>query len=370
MTALIFIIVLAVLIFVHELGHFLAARLCGIRVDQFKLGFGPKIVRWTRGETEYGINLIPFGGFVKIHGENPDDESTQGADAARSFVNKSRWKQALVLVAGVGFNFIFAWLLYVIGFMSGMTVVPDDFSKYADRMEHERIMITYVSPDSPAATAGFKPGDVIDAVTGSMPTSEDPRTIQDIQEFIDLSGSGGGEKIDFSISRPDGHVSISVVPAEGLVEGKHAIGIGMQEVSDLRLPVISAIVEGFRYMIVMTRETVVGLGGFLINIFRGTADFSDVAGPVGIAGIVGDAANLGFVYLLMITALISINLGVINLIPFPALDGGRLLFVAIEGVIRRRIPMKVANTVNAVGFILLMILMVVITYKDVARLFR
>jgi regulator of sigma E protease len=120
----------------------------------------------------------------------------------------------------------------------------------------------------------------------------------------------------------------------------------------------------------MIRETAVGLYTFIVNIFHGTANFADVAGPIGIAGIVGDAAGLGFTYLIMITALISINLGVINLIPFPALDGGRTLFVLIEGLIRRRISMKFTNVVNTVGFILLMILMVVVTYKDIAKIFK
>jgi regulator of sigma E protease len=144
----------------------------------------------------------------------------------------------------------------------------------------------------------------------------------------------------------------------------------MQEVADLQLPFFTAIGEGLHYMLVMIRETVIGLASFIGNIFQGTANFADVAGPVGIAGIVGDAAQLGFTYLIMITALISINLGVINLIPFPALDGGRTLFVIIEGIIRRRISMKFTNVVNMIGFILLMALMVVVTFKDIVKLFR
>src|SRR5437868_5727655 len=130
-TIIIFLIVLAVLIFVHELGHFLAARAFGIRVDQFKIGFGPKLLKWTRNGTEFGVNAIPFGGFVKIHGENPDEDSISGADKDRSFVNKPRWQQALVLAAGVLCNFIFAWLLYAIVFMSGVTVSKESFPSYS-----------------------------------------------------------------------------------------------------------------------------------------------------------------------------------------------------------------------------------------------
>lgn len=378
-TALIFIIVLAVLIFIHELGHFLAARWCGIRVDAFKLGFGPKIFAWKRGETEYGINLIPFGGYVKIHGENPDEESTSGPDAERSFVNKSRWKQALVLVAGVGFNFIFAWLLYVVGFMSGVTATPEGFESYSDLITDRRVMVTLVAPGSPADISGFKEGDVISDVRQSSDSSVQVMSSQDISshadevislsEIQDFINSSEGRLLEFTLIRNDQNIKLNLNPELGIVEDKYAVGIAMQEVGDLRLPFLTAIMEGGRYMLIMTRETIVGLSSFIGNVFMGTANFSDVAGPVGIAGIVGGAARLGFTYLLMITALISINLGVINLVPFPALDGGRLLFVIIEGIIRRRISMKFTTIVNMIGFALLMLLMVVITYKDIIRIF-
>jgi regulator of sigma E protease len=361
-TAIIFLIVLAVLIFVHELGHFLTARAAGIRVDAFKIGFGPRIIHWKRGETEYGINLIPFGGYVKIHGENPDEEAVSGADAARSFVNKPRYKQVMVLVAGVFFNFLFAWLLYTSAFLSGVTATTDGFEKYADQFENQRVMITYIEKDSPAEKAGLKIGDILGVDAGPDPISQ-------IQQKINESA---GSPVPLQVRRPLplGFETIEVTPVHGLVEGKYAIGIGMQQVGDLSLGFFTAVWEGLHYTVVMIRETAVGLYTFIVNIFHGTANFADVAGPIGIAGIVGDAAGLGFTYLIMITALISINLGVINLIPFPALDGGRTLFVLIEGVIRRRISMKFTNIVNSVGFILLMILMVVVTYKDIAKIFK
>ncbi len=385
LTAIIFIIVLGVLIFVHELGHFLAARASGIRVDAFKIGFGPRIIHWKKGETEYGINLIPFGGFVKIHGENPDEESISGPDAGRSFVNKPRWKQVMVLVAGVTFNFLFAWLLYTGAFLSGVTATSDGFEKYVDRFENNRIMITYVSADSPAGKAGFVVGDVIKLVVkpASVSTSDSFTTatstavgvsgvlkISEIQEFISASD---GKILKFDVERNNISKIIEVIPVKGVVTdagSTFAVGIAMQNVGDLRLPFFTAIWEGLHYTLVMIRETAIGLYTFFANLFQGTANFSDVAGPIGIAGIVGNAAELGFTYLIMITALISINLGVINLIPFPALDGGRTLFVLIEGVIRRRIPMKFTNTINMVGFVLLMLLMIVVTYKDVVKLWK
>jgi regulator of sigma E protease len=354
MTVIIFLIVLAVLIFVHELGHFLFARMCGIRVDAFKIGFGPRLLYWKRGGTEYGINWIPFGGFVKIHGENPDEENTHGRDAARSLVNKPRYKQVLVLVAGVLFNVIFAWILYVGLFAHGVTATADGFEKYSADFSNSRIMITDVLPDSPAAKANFQVGDVLVGTN-----------VASIQDKINQSA---GSPIAMNYIRGGVTETATTTPVKGIVSDKYAIGIAMDSVVDMRLPFFTAIYEGAHYTGIMIRDTTVGLYSFISNIFHGTANFSDVAGPVGIAGIVGSAAKLGWTYLLMVTAIISINLAIVNLIPFPALDGGRILFVLVEGVIRRRISPKFTNTVNAVGFALLIALMVVVTYKDIAKL--
>ncbi len=346
------------------------ARWNGIRVDAFKIGFGPKLFAWKRGETEYGLNLIPFGGFVKIHGENPDEDSINGPDKERSFVHKNRWRQASVLVAGVLFNFLFACLLYIIVFNIGVTATKDGFEKYAKYFTNDRIMITDVGADSPAKKAGIMVGDVIDNIRVMSVTKPVDQlvTVQYIQNTI---ASSSGNNIQLFITRGGKHQSVDVTPMSGLnVAGKYAIGIAMQDVSDLKLPFFTSIYEGCHYTVVMIEGTAVGLYTFVTNIFRGTANFSDVTGPIGIAGIVGNAASLGITYLLMITALISINLGVINLIPFPALDGGRTLFVAIEGITRRRIPVKFFNIVNIVGFSLLMLLMVVVTFKDIMRLIK
>ncbi len=360
MTIIIFLLVLAVLIFVHELGHFLAARLFGIRVDAFALGFGPKVFSWTRGETRYGLNLIPFGGYVKIFGENPDDESLSGPDSKRSFVNKPKWQQTLVLIAGVFFNFVFAWILYITVFAGGVTATTTGFEKYTNNFTNQRVMISLVSPHSPAEAAGLTVGDVISSI-GSA------KTIEEIQAAINASG---GKSIELNYLRKGVENKTSIIPAQGIVEGKYAVGIAMDNVGELKLPFFTSIKEGSNFFWMMLKGTATGLINFFSSIFRGTANFSDVSGPIGIATIVGDSAQLGFSYLLMITALISINLGVINLLPFPALDGGRVFFIIIESVIRRRLPTKFSNTVNAVGFSLLMLLMIIVTYKDVVKLLK
>ncbi len=355
-TAIIFIIVLAVLIFVHELGHFLTARAFGIRVDEFALGFGPKIYGWKKGETRYALNLIPFGGYVKIFGENPNDDSISGPDAARSFVNKAKWKQVIVLAAGVIFNFLFAWIVIAMAFASGVPSDVASYPQYADRMEGQRIAITFVEAGSPAEKAGLKPGDTILGYT----------SIEEIQKKINESRDKG---IQFNYDRAGEKGTKNIIAEKGIVEGKYAVGIAMDNVATLRLPIHLAIYEGARFTLHMMKEIAVGLYGLIAGIFNGTSKLSMVTGPVGIAGLVGDAAQLGFTFLMMFTAMISINLGILNLVPFPALDGGRILFVIIEAIIRRPIKPVIANTVNAVGFALLILLMVVVTYRDIAKMF-
>ncbi len=361
MTIIIFFIVLGILVFVHELGHFLVARAFGIRVDEFALGFGPKL--WSKkvssekyGDVVYALNLIPFGGYVKIFGENPDDESISGPDSVRSFVNKPRYAQAAVLVAGVFSNFLLAFVIFSIAFMAGFPVSPSSYPQYADRVVGGKVLISYVAPHSPAEAAGLAPGDTIISVNDVSHA-----TILDFQDAIYASA---GKPLVVKTSA----TTTTVTPVQGIVSGRYAIGISMADAGVLHLPIHLAIWEGGKYTLHIIAGTAVGLWDLLIGVFHGDkAALASVSGPVGIAGLVGDAVHLGFIYLLTFTALISVNLGVLNLIPFPALDGGRLLFVIIESVIRRPIKPAISNGFNLVGFALLLLLMVVVTYHDIVR---
>lgn len=366
MSIIIFLIVLAALVFVHELGHFLAAKKSGIRVDEFGLGFPPRIVGKKVGETIYSLNAIPFGGFVKIFGENPNEESISGADSSRSLVKKSKPIQVMVLIAGIVFNFLFAWILISISFMSGVAASSEDYAQYASRIQNERVMITSISLESPADKAGLKPGDVIKKIAFDNETYSAPQlSIQNVQNVIDESKGGD---ITLVYDRGGEEAAANLHAQKGIVENKYAIGIAMDKAGTLSLPVHLAFFEGARLTLHLIKEVAVGLFDFIVEAFRGKADYASVSGPVGIVSMVGDATALGFTYLIMFTALISINLGVINLIPFPALDGGRILFVIIEAIIRRPIKPSVANAVNSVGFVLLLLLMAVVTYKDILKL--
>ncbi|KKP87123.1 MAG: RIP metalloprotease RseP [Parcubacteria group bacterium GW2011_GWC1_35_8] len=378
MNILIFIIILLVLVLVHEFGHFFTAKKFGIRVDEFGFGFPPKIYGKKYGETEYSLNLLPIGGFVKIFGENPDDENTFGPDASRSFVNKPKWQQAIVLFAGVFANLLLAWFLFSIGFMSGLpTSVSGESAGY--KLSNINLTVVSVLEKSPAQIAGLKSGDkIISLASGKDSVSDiNPDTLK---SFI-LSHSkkparnatqsvAGGEITVGYIRGQDKNINLAVVtPVINKTNNIPEIGISMDMIGTVKLPLFSALKEGMSLTWFITKGTVLGLYTLIAEGIQGKGSFSSVTGPVGMVGIVGDAYQFGFVYLLSFTALISVNLAIINLLPFPALDGGRLFFLLIEKIKGSRINPKFANTANMIGFGILIILMLAVTYHDIVKLF-
>ena len=363
MSIVLFIIILAALVFVHELGHFLAAKSGGIRVDEFGLGFPPRAIGKKIGETIYSLNWIPFGGFVKIFGENPDAESIDGPDKARSFVHKNPFIKIWVLVAGVSFNIIFAWILFTVGFASGFPA-PVGYVEGVN-VKDASLTITQVLPDSPAHTAGLETGDRITALYRNGTTLENP-SVEEAQAFI---AGEGEEPFTAFVKRGDAHETVTITPKSGLIENKVAIGISMDTVGILQLPIHRAAWEAAKTTGAILKAVTVGLFTFIKDAFTGHSDFGQVTGPIGIVGLVGSASQLGWVYVLSFTAFISLNLAVINILPFPALDGGRVLFIIIESIKGRQIKPSIANTVNSVGFVLLLILMAVVTLHDVIKLF-
>ncbi len=363
MFIILFIVILAALVFVHELGHFLAAKISGIRADEFALGFPPRLFSFKWGETVYSLNLIPFGGYVKIFGEDPNDESIAGPDKTRSFVHKPKSIQAFVLVAGIVGNILFAWLLLSLGFMIGMPV-PKDYSDTA-KVQNPKITITLVSADSPAEKAGVKVGDVVTKLS----TASDTVATTDITAYQNFIAQHPQQEIKVSYIRNNEPHELTVVPQEGIVSGRPAIGVAFELLGTLKLSFFSAFIEGAKLTWVVIQATAIGLYQFLLQIVTGQANFSQVSGPVGIAGLVGDAGRLGLVYLLSFTAFISVNLALINLIPFPALDGGRLLFVLIEKIKGSPITPRIANAFNGIGLALLLLLMAIVTFHDLLKIF-
>lgn len=360
MSILLFITILTALIFVHELGHFLVAKKAGIRVDEFGIGFPPRLWSKKIGETIYSLNAFPVGGFVKIFGENPEKESISGPDSARSFVHTSKWSQASVVSAGVFFNLVFAWMLISVGFMLGVPYPMDD-SRYGARVENMEL-IMLVEQGSPAETAGLKSGDHILSLSSGVDILKEPR-MESVQNFI-----ASHNEVSLSYERGDEVRTAIVYPKEGIVSGRPAIGIAMDMTGTLKLPFYEAPFAGLVTTGSLTADTIAGLFDFFKQMFVGDADLSSVSGPVGIVRIVGDASVLGLVYIFSLAALISINLAVINLLPFPALDGGRLFFIFIEVLKGSPIKPAIVNTANGAGFVLLIILMVVVTYSDIMKI--
>lgn len=359
MSIIIFIIILSALIIVHELGHFLVARKFGIRVDEFGLGFPPlakKLFIWK--DTLFTLNWLPFGGFVRIFGENPSDKETDLV-SSDSFQSKNRGIQASVLFAGVVGNFLFAWLLISLGFMTGLPVP----ASLALPLEDPRIVITTVLPGSPAAEAGLRSGDTIISLSREGVYSE--LSPESLSQFI----ASSLEPLSFVIERGEVASTKIVIPEADIIADRPAVGISMDIIGIVKLPSHEALWYGLKTTSELTALTGKAIGTFIFQALGGRANLSDITGPVGIVGMVGDVRELGFSYLLTFTALISINLAIINLLPFPALDGGRLLFVGIEAITRRSISPSIFNVVNMVGFAFLIFFMILITIQDVRNIF-
>ena len=371
MSIIVFIIILSALIIVHELGHFLVAKKFGIRVDEFGLGFPPRITKlFTWKNTPFTLNWLPFGGFVKIFGESPEqlelpahgqEGNSRPTPTAPidSFQSKNRGVQAAVLVAGVAGNFLFAWFLISLGFTIGLPA-PAGLSL---PIEDPHTVITTVLPDSPAQLAGLKSGDAI------ISLSRDGIYSELAPEAASLFIVASIEPITFTVKRGKEIFTKIVVPKEGIIRDGPAVGISMDTIGIVKLLPHEALWYGFKTTSELTLLTGRAIGTFIFQALGGRADLSAVTGPVGIVGMVGDVRELGFVYLLTFTALISINLSIINLLPFPALDGGRLLFVGIEAVTRRPISPRIFTALNTAGFAFLIFLMLLITIRDVRNIF-
>jgi len=364
MTILIFLAVLVVLILVHEWGHFITAKWTGMRVDEFGIGFPPKLFSWRKGETVYSLNALPIGGFVKILGENGDGdgEVLSVADQARTFSARPKWAQAVVLVAGVTMNILLAWVVLVAILMVGTDV---------------RVGSDSVAPDTPLLILGAVPGspaeDVpLKATILKAARGEETLTTPTPESFREFVTKGNGAPI--TLTYRDGEVEETVIltPERGVDKANPdtaILGIDTGYLENQRYAFGPAVVEGTKQTAYMLKAITVGLVTLLGNAIIGQADFSQVTGPVGIVEHVGQAAAFGFTSLLYFTAVISLNLAVINLLPVPALDGGRLVFVAIEAITKRPINPVWAGRLNLLGFAALMLLMVVVTYNDIVKLF-
>ena len=341
-TILTFLVVLSLLVLAHEFGHFILAKRAGIRVQEFGLGYPPRLFGVRFGETLYSLNLLPMGGFCKMLGENsaPGDP--------RAFSSKSRWSRAAVLMAGSGMNLLLAPVLFSIAIMIG-EAVP------CDTCHH--VQVVGVQAGAPAATAGLQDGDILISVGGQSVATAD-----DVRAAIQAAGESPTSVV---VERKGHDLPLSLSPRVNPQDGRLMIGValGPQYVT-VRQPVWKAIPMGVQ----RTWETLQLFGGAIKQMATREQPL-EVAGPVGIARETGRMAQAGMTYLLQFTAFLSLNLAIFNMLPFPGLDGARLAFVALEGVRRgQRVSPQIEGVVHFVGLMLLITLMLFVSYNDVRRI--
>ncbi len=355
MTILIFIIILAILILVHEFGHFIAAKKNGVLVEEFGIGFPPRLFAIKKGETLYSVNLIPFGGFVKVYGEeyHQNDEITSKLKQ-RGFVYKKPWQKSLIIVAGILGNFILSWILISYLVTQG---VPQETNK---------VTVQAVQQNSPADESGLTKNDVIKEIVVNSGTYQ----IDSANKLIDLSKKFAGKSITLVVLRSNQEKQIEVFARKNPPAGQGPLGIIISSVEIKKYSWYEAPIYGFTQTVNITQKIVAEFIKIIGQLVTFQKPKVDVAGPIGIAKFTGQAIKFGANAVVELTALLSLNLAVINIFPFPALDGGRLMFVLYEWVSRRKVNKNVEKYANFIGLVILLSLALVISVNDIIRLYK
>lgn len=358
-TILLFTLILAVLVISHEFGHFIVAKRNGIRVEEFGFGFPPRIWGKQYGETLYTINLLPLGGFVKVEGEDDD------AAGPRSFGAKSIKIRSYVIAAGVIANLIVAWIIFTVIALIGSPVVLTSGDESTAGIQDITVKVISISENSPAAEAGLSFGDTILEAR----TANDQMKITRIGEIQGFTSRHVGEQIVLTIQRNSAVEEIMLTPREHPPEGEGSIGIAMVETGLQKSSWYSTPLIGLKRLYETAVSIIQVLWSLVLSIFGGPSVAGNLAGPVGIAVIVGETSKLGLVFLLELIALLSVNLAVVNVLPIPALDGGRLFFLIIEKLRGSPVPQRIPRIAHSIGFVILISLLFLITYQDIVRFF-
>lgn len=343
MTIIYFILILGITVFIHELGHFLFAKKAGIYCYEFSLGMGPRIFKFNRknDETDYSIRLFPIGGFVQMAGE--EVEADEDIPKEKRMQSKTWFQRFMTMVAGVLFNFIFAIIiLFIVGLVTGTPVT-------------NKAVIVEVSESSPAATAGLESGMTITRINGVKTHSSDRFLIEYQVNY--------GEALELEVVKDGVTKVLTISPEEIDNEGETSYRYGFALDGRVEKSFLGALKYAFTKFASLIEQMVI----IIAYLFTGNLSLNSLSGPIGIFTIVGESAKLGFINVVYLLGYISLNVGFINLLPIPAFDGGRILFLIIEGIRRNPLKPEIENRIHTVGFVLLMILMVVITYNDIMR---
>ena len=350
MQVVIFILTLSILILIHELGHFLAAKFFGMEVEEFGIGFPPrvkKLFNW-RG-TLFSLNLLPIGGFVKIKGENYEEGAKAGPGRILSlFWEKPIWQRAVVLLAGVFGNFVLGVVLF--GIVYSVMGVPTQMGK---------VKVVGVADGSPAAEVGVMDGDVV-------------KGFEKTEELIEYIGENKGKEILLILLGEGEEREVKLVPRVDPPEGEGSVGVLLSDTELVKLPwyqmPVKSVVVGTREAYSWGKEIAGGLGKMVTGLVAGEGMPEDVAGPVGIYKVSAQVNEMGWLASLQFMGILSMNLAVLNILPLPALDGGRLVFLGLEMIIGKKLKNKIEGWVHGIGMIVLLGLMILITIRDVMKL--
>ncbi len=356
MEIVVFVLILALLVLVHEFGHFLAAKKSGVKVEEFGFGFPPRLFGIKKGETLYSVNLIPLGGFVRVYGEeyHDTDKKIDKRLRNRAFVYKKPWQKSVIIISGILGNFLLGWVLISFLFTQGVPTPTD------------QVIVKQVRSDTPAKRSGFQSGDIITKIQihGKI------YRLTSSSDLIKYSKEFAGEEVGVTVVRNNKALFLQTMPRKNPPAGEGPLGIIVTSFIDKKYVWYEAPFYGLIEAFNITKAIVVQLSKTIFQLATLKKPDVEVAGPIGIAQYTGQAIKFGNNAVLELVALLSLNLAVINILPFPALDGGRLVFVVYEWVTRRRVNKKVERYTNLVGIILLLSLAVVISINDIIKIYK
>ncbi len=356
LTILVFLFILTVLVLIHELGHFITAKIFGIKVEEFGLGFPPRVFGKKKGETLYSINALPIGGFVKLYGE---DEAGSGKissgkqvtkDLNRAFFSKPIWQRIIVIVSGVTMNFLLA--VGIATYLFTTQGIPKDAGN---------VVITEVIKGSPAQTAGILKGDVVSKI-GSAEIKDPASLVSETKKKL-------GQEITITVKRGDEIKVVKVTPRVNAPKDQGAMGVGIaQNIVYQKYPFPKSLYYGTKQAVIDSRLVVLGFLDVVKTLITKLTVPAGVAGPVGMAQLTGEFVKIGPSAVLSLVYMLSLSLAVLNILPIPALDGGRLLFIIIEAITRRKVNPRVEAYAHMVGIILLLSFLALVSYKDIVRI--